>query len=72
VVHLSVCICTSFETLAVEPRPPDLELPKFENATFTPHIAGASLTTVEVAAAAVAEDTRRYLAGETPLNPATG
>ena len=41
--------------------PPDLELLKSERVTLTPHIAGASLTTVERAAEAIAEEIRRYL-----------
>jgi D-3-phosphoglycerate dehydrogenase len=39
------------------------------NVTLTPHIAGASLLTVHRAAAMIAEEVRRYAAGEPPLNP---
>ena len=39
------------------------------NVTLTPHIAGASIKTVRHAAEAAAEEVRRYLAGEGPLNP---
>jgi D-3-phosphoglycerate dehydrogenase len=60
----------ALETFAVEPTPPDLDLLQFENVTLTPHIAGASLTTVEIAAEAMAEEIRRHLAGEPALNPA--
>jgi D-3-phosphoglycerate dehydrogenase len=57
------------ETFAVEPAPPGLELLRLDNVTLTPHIAGASLKTIERAADAAAEEVRRYLAGEAPLNP---
>ena len=57
------------ETFAVEPVPPELPLLRLANVTLTPHIAGASLQTVERAASMVAEELRRYLAGEPPLNP---
>ena len=40
--------------------------------TLTPHIAGASLKTIERAAEAAAEEVRRYLSGEAPLNPCGG
>jgi D-3-phosphoglycerate dehydrogenase len=59
----------ALETFAVEPTPSDLELLRLDNVTLTPHIAGASRLTIERAAGAVAEDVRRYLAGEAPLNP---
>jgi D-3-phosphoglycerate dehydrogenase len=57
------------ETFAVEPAPPDSRLLKLPNVTLTPHIAGASLKTVKIAAAQAAEEVRRRLAGEPPLNP---
>ena len=57
------------ETFAVEPMPPDWPLLKLDNVTLTPHIAGASVKTVTYAAALAAEEVRRYLAGEPPLNP---
>lgn len=57
------------ETFAHEPTPPDLPLLQLPNVTLTPHIAGASLNTVKIAAAKSAEEVRRYLAGEPPLNP---
>lgn len=59
----------ALETFAIEPTPPDLELLRLENVTLTPHIAGASVKTVKYAAAAAAEEVRRYLVGEGPLNP---
>jgi len=59
------------ETFAIEPAPANLELLRLENVTLTPHIAGASLRTIERAAEAAAEEVRRYLAGEAPLNPCT-
>ena len=57
------------ETFAVEPVPSDWTLLRLPNVTLTPHIAGASLRTVRVAAARVAEEVRRYIAGEPPVNP---
>ena len=47
-------------------RWPLLRLP---NVTLTPHIAGASLRTVTQAATRVADEVRRHLAGEPPLQP---
>ena len=57
------------ETFAVEPVPPDWPLLSLPNVTLTPHIAGASLKTVRIAAAKAAEEVRRWIAGEPPLNP---
>ncbi|PIY73684.1 MAG: oxidoreductase [Rhodobacterales bacterium CG_4_10_14_0_8_um_filter_70_9] len=57
------------ETFAVEPAPPDWDLLKLPNVTLTPHIAGASLKTVKIAAAQAAEEVRRHLSGEPPRNP---
>jgi len=57
------------ETFAVEPTPPDWPLLKLPNVTLTPHIAGASLRTVTFAAEQAAEEIRRYLLGQPPLNP---
>ena len=57
------------ETFAIEPTPPDWPLLQLPNVTLTPHIAGASLKTVRIAAAKAAEEVRRWLAGEPPLNP---
>ncbi len=59
----------AIETFAVEPAPANLELLRLDNVTLTPHIAGASVKTVKFAAEAAAEEVRRYLAGEGPLNP---
>lgn len=59
----------AIETFAVEPAPPDWPLLRLPNVTLTPHIAGASVRTVTVAAEAAAEEVRRYAAGEPPLNP---
>jgi D-3-phosphoglycerate dehydrogenase len=59
----------AIETFAIEPIPPDTELLHLDNVTLTPHIAGASVKTVKYAAQAAAEEVRRYLAGEGPLNP---
>ena len=57
------------ETFAIEPVPPDWPLLQLPNVTLTPHIAGASLKTVRIAAAKAAEEVRRWIAGEPPLNP---
>jgi D-3-phosphoglycerate dehydrogenase len=57
------------ETFAVEPVPPDWPLLHLPNVTVTPHIAGASVKTVTIAAERAAEEVRRFLAGEGPLNP---
>jgi D-3-phosphoglycerate dehydrogenase len=56
------------ETFAIEPVPVDWPLLTLPNVTLTPHIAGASRKTVRRAAAQAAEEVRRYLAGERPLN----
>jgi D-3-phosphoglycerate dehydrogenase len=57
------------ETFWQEPPPPDAPLLKLDNVTLTPHIAGASTTTVRIAARLAAQEVRRWLAGEPPLNP---
>ena len=57
------------DTFAVEPAPADWPLLQLPNVTLTPHIAGASVRTVTFAAEQAAEEVRRYLAGEPPLNP---
>lgn len=57
------------ETFWQEPPPPDAPLLRLPNVTLTPHIAGASTTTVRIAARMAAEEVRRWLAGEPPLNP---
>ncbi len=56
------------ETYSVEPVPPDWPLLQLPNVTLTPHIAGASVKTVRYAAGLAAEEVRRYLDGEGPLN----
>ena len=56
------------ETFAVEPPPADTPLLALPNVTLTPHIAGASLKTVRIAAEMAAEEIRRWIAGEPPLN----
>ena len=56
------------ETFAIEPVPADWPLLQLPNVTLTPHIAGASVKTVTHAAQMAAEEVRRYLAGEGPLN----
>lgn len=57
------------ETFDREPPPADAPLLRLPNVTLTPHIAGASLQTVKVAATKIAEELRRHVAGEPFLNP---
>jgi D-3-phosphoglycerate dehydrogenase / 2-oxoglutarate reductase len=59
----------AIETFGIEPVPPDWPLLQLPNVTLTPHIAGASVKTIKIAAEAAAEEVRRFLAGEPPLNP---
>jgi D-3-phosphoglycerate dehydrogenase len=54
----------AIETFAVEPVPPDWPLLQLPNVTLTPHIAGASVKTVRIAARAAAQEVRRFLNGE--------
>lgn len=56
------------ETFAIEPPPADWPLLHLPNVTLTPHIAGASVKTVTYAAEMAAEEVRRYIAGEPPVN----
>ncbi|HEY3144912.1 MAG TPA: 2-hydroxyacid dehydrogenase, partial [Dongiaceae bacterium] len=48
------------ETFWLEPPPADSPLLKLDNVTLTPHIAGASTTTVRIAARMIAEEIRRH------------
>lgn len=57
------------ETFDVEPVPAKSALLRHPNVTLTPHIAGASVYTVRKAAGMAAEEVRRYIQGESPLNP---
>ena len=59
----------SLDTFAVEPLPPDSPLLRMPNVTITPHIAGASKRTIQIAAENAAEEIRRYFSGEPPVNP---
>jgi D-3-phosphoglycerate dehydrogenase / 2-oxoglutarate reductase len=54
----------AIETFAAEPVTPDCSLLQLPNVTLTPHIAGASVKTVRIAARAAAQEVRRYLNGE--------
>ena len=56
------------ETFAAEPPPPDWPLLRLPNVTLTPHIAGCSRESVQVAADLVCADFARWLRGEKPLN----
>lgn len=57
------------ETFAIEPVPADWKLLQLPNVTITPHIAGASVRTITIAAEGAAEEVRRFVSGEPPLNP---
>lgn len=57
------------ETVAVEPAPPDWPLLELDNVTLTPHIAGSSVKATTYRAKMIAEEVRRYLAHEAPVNP---
>ena len=59
------------ETFWQEPPPSDHPLLRLPNVTLTPHIAGASLTTVRIAARMAAAEVGRYLRNEPLLNPCT-
>lgn len=59
----------TLETVSVEPEPPDKRPLRLPTVTLTPHIAGASLKTVRIAAAEAAEEIRRHLSDEPPPNP---
>lgn len=54
----------AIETFGVEPVPPEWPLLQLPNVTLTPHIAGASVKTVRIAARAAALEVQRYLSGE--------
>jgi len=56
------------ETFGKEPPDKDYALLRHPNVTLTPHIAGASTFTIRKAARAAAEEVRRYIAGEAPIN----
>ena len=58
----------AIETFAYEPPPADLPLLQLPNVTLTPHIAGASLRTIDVAAQHAAEEVRRWINGDPLLN----
>jgi D-3-phosphoglycerate dehydrogenase len=57
------------ETFDIEPPPEDYELLSLPNVTLTPHIAGASVYTVTKAARMAAEEVKRYINNQSPLNP---
>ena len=57
------------ETFAGEPPPADWPPLHLPNVTLTPHIAGASPRAVTLATDMAAEEVRRHIAGEPPLNP---
>jgi len=63
--HLSGAV---LETFDIEPLPANSKFLTLPNVTLTPHIAGASKTTVAKAAEMAAEEVRRHLAGIEPKN----
>ena len=63
--HLSGAVLDTFD---IEPLPAESPLLRLDSVTVTPHIAGASTTTVRVAADMVAREVRRLLESEPPIN----
>lgn len=59
----------ALETFAVEPCDPSDPLLRHPRVTLTPHIAGASIRTVTYTADLCAQEVRRHVAGQAPLNP---
>lgn len=59
----------ALDTFGIEPVPLNWRLLNLPNVTLTPHIAGASVKTIAIAAAAAAEEVWRFIAGEAALNP---
>ena len=64
--HLSGAVLDTFD---IEPLPAASPLLRLDTVTMTPHIAGASTTTVRVAANMVAGEVQRLLALQPPINP---
>jgi len=63
--HLSGAV---LETFPEEPVKADSKWLQLPNVTLTPHIAGASKTTVKVAAGMVAKEVDRHIKGLNPIN----
>ena len=63
--HLSGAVLDTYD---VEPLPAGSPLLEHDSLTVTPHIAGASTTTVKVAADMVAREVQRHLASEPAIN----
>ena len=63
--HLSGAVLDTYD---VEPLPAGSPLLRLDSVTVTPHIAGASTTTVKVAADMVAREVQRHLASEPAIN----
>ena len=63
--HLSGAVLDAFDT---EPLPAGSPLLRLDSVTMTPHIAGASITTIRVAADMVAREVQRLLVSEPPIN----
>ncbi|MEM2906359.1 MAG: 2-hydroxyacid dehydrogenase [Candidatus Bathyarchaeia archaeon] len=57
----------ALDVYEMEPLSPEDQLLKLENVTLTSHIAGYSRDVVERCSRMIAEDVKRYLAGERPL-----
>ena len=63
--HLSGAVLDTFD---VEPLPAESPLLRLDSVTVTPHIAGASTTTVRVAAEMVAMEVQGLLESQPPIN----
>lgn len=59
----------ALDTFPSEPPPPDMPILKLPNVILSPHIAGASRRSIDLAAEMLAEEVRRFLEGEAPVFP---
>ena len=66
--HLSGAVLDTFDT---GPLPAGSPLLRLDPVTMTPHVAGASITTIRVAADMVAREVQRLLVSEPPIDAVT-